>query len=329
MAERWAEEFNGDDDEDEALRLAIAMSLGKDSEKKFTPKKQPVLVDLTQDDIEAASEASSPGLQVVGEVKPAVPKMEPIVQNLTNDDKKNDPRDDQKLPSAEPASALAPGSNGLSLLGLDRAKMERERLARIQKRMSAEEGLSGRGDSKRMRMNDENRPPLVTAGKQNVLKGDQAKVAPSSSASSSTQMQASSFAPRNTTEVSEQQRNAGVKREHNSLPFAKGVVKKTWARGQPSLGDDIRLEEVLQKDELEMALISSFQWDQDWMLNKFDLRKTRLILVSTGGDEAEVRVDLIALCLCYSCLCHGTCCWLPIARLHTGVFPFPCRFLHD
>ena len=52
-----------------------------------------------------------------------------------------------------------------------------------------------------------------------------------------------------------------------------GTVKKTWAFGQPRQGDDIKLEEVLQKHDLNLAVLSSFQWDMDWLFAKLDLRR--------------------------------------------------------
>ncbi|OIW33323.1 hypothetical protein CONLIGDRAFT_169827 [Coniochaeta ligniaria NRRL 30616] len=316
MADRWAHEFNGEDDEDEALRLAIAMSLGKEPAKKETPKKQPVMVDLTQneidltqDDIETASEASSPGLPSVQ--AQAAEKVKPVVQKTEAIGQKNEPSMGGEQSSAGPASVSEPAPvSSLSALGLDRAKMEEERLARIRKRKAAAEGHSGETDSKRIRTNDENRP-LATAGTQNLQKSVQqqsrqvgvqfgsqaeknAKVLPSRLASSSAQMAANPIAVRTPTNSS-QQPNTTLKKEHSSLPFPKGVVKKTWVKGQPRLGDDIRLEEVLQKDELELALISSYQWDQDWMFEKFDLRKTKLVLVAMGGDEAELSQYLLVL----------------------------------
>lgn len=317
MADRWAQEFNGGDDEDEAMRLALAMSLGKEADRKDTipKKKQPVMVDLTkdevdltQDDIETASEASSAGLPVAEtakaaeDVKSAVSKIEPAAQDAPKVAREGGPGINQKQPVPEPAPAPAPASS-LSLFGLDRAKMEEERLARIRKRKAAEQGGSGESDSKRIRTIDENRPP-VPADKHNLQQkggqqlgvrtgpgaGSDAKVTARTTGPSS-QVARASFGGGNPTSSS-QQRDTTPKDEHSKLRFPKGVVKKTWVRGQPRLGDDIRLEEVLQKDDLELALISSFQWDQDWMLDKFDLRKTRLVLVSTGGDEAEVCVAL-------------------------------------
>ena len=41
------------------------------------------------------------------------------------------------------------------------------------------------------------------------------------------------------------------------LRFPQGAVKQTWAAGLPRTGDDIKIDEVLQKADLELAVISS------------------------------------------------------------------------
>ena len=40
-------------------------------------------------------------------------------------------------------------------------------------------------------------------------------------------------------------------------------MKKTWVLGHDRNGDDIKIEEVLQKSDLEVAVLSSFQLDAD------------------------------------------------------------------
>ena len=56
--------------------------------------------------------------------------------------------------------------------------------------------------------------------------------------------------------------------------------------GLPRTGDDITIEEVLQKDKLELAVLSSYQWDEEWLLSKLTL-KTKIILVAYAVDEAQ------------------------------------------
>ena len=74
----------------------------------------------------------------------------------------------------------------------------------------------------------------------------------------------------------------------NELPFPRGVVKKTWAAGQPRSGDDIKIEEVLQADDLELAVLSSFVWDEEWLLSKLNLQKTKVVLVAFADSETQV-----------------------------------------
>lgn len=73
----------------------------------------------------------------------------------------------------------------------------------------------------------------------------------------------------------------------STLQFPNGVVKKTWASGYPRLGDDIKIEEVLRKDDLELAIISSYQWDDEWMMSKLLPGKTKLLLVAFAADDAQ------------------------------------------
>lgn len=74
----------------------------------------------------------------------------------------------------------------------------------------------------------------------------------------------------------------------STVPFPKGVVKRTWAQGYPRTKDDIKIEEVLNKGQLQLAILSSFQWDEEWLLSKIDMAKTKLLLVAYAPDEAQV-----------------------------------------
>ncbi|KAL8897666.1 MAG: hypothetical protein Q9207_007096 [Kuettlingeria erythrocarpa] len=69
------------------------------------------------------------------------------------------------------------------------------------------------------------------------------------------------------------------------LAFPNGAIKKTWAFGYPRQGDDIKLEEVLQKNELSLAVLSSFQWDVDWLLRKLNTKSTQLVFVMQADTE--------------------------------------------
>ncbi|TXC01140.1 hypothetical protein FocTR4_00009116 [Fusarium oxysporum f. sp. cubense] len=72
------------------------------------------------------------------------------------------------------------------------------------------------------------------------------------------------------------------------VPYPKGAIKRTWAKGYPRTSDDIKIEEVFQKDKLELALLSSYQWDDEWLMSKIDPRKTKLLLLAFADSEAQM-----------------------------------------
>ena len=72
----------------------------------------------------------------------------------------------------------------------------------------------------------------------------------------------------------------------NGPTFLAGTVKKTWAFGHERKRDDIKLEEILQKDDLNLAVLSSFQWDIDWLLAKLNTKDTHIALVMQAKDQA-------------------------------------------
>lgn len=225
MPQNRASEINGGDDEEEALRIAIAMSLGQDHSAKETTQEHPV-VDLTEGDDEANLDIASSHRHTSSGQKEEAPQ-----------------------PSTQPAAL-----GGLAALGLDRKKMEEERLARLKKR-KASESIDV----------DQPRPTQRTK-----VKSPKARAAESSGEYHPTKKSSPSTTP----------------------VFPKGVVKKTWVRGYPRSGDDITIDEVLQKDQLELAVLSSFQWEDAWLLSKFNLTRTKLVLVAFAADEAQVWTTL-------------------------------------
>lgn len=251
------------DSEDEDLRAAIAASLGDaPSPVQRANNQNKSVVDLTGDSDE--------------DVVPIYPKSKSVISSEASReasvvDIADDGDEDLKraialslqesgahVPSSkpEPTSApapdqsqtkdqLEPKSTGGGFLGLDRKKMEEERLARLGKRKPEETSQSDQHELKR------------------------ARTEPRQSASS---IQAKSGPP-------------------SSVPFIQfpaGVVKKTFAIGKPRTDDDIRLDEVLQSSDLELAVLSSFMWDMDWLFGKVNLKKSRFILVMQAKDDATV-----------------------------------------
>ena len=86
--------------------------------------------------------------------------------------------------------------------------------------------------------------------------------------------------------------------QDSALPFPDAVVRKTWASGFPRQGDDIKIEEVLQRSDLEAAVLSSFQWDFDWLFPKLDTHRTKFVLVMQAKEEArkeQIRSDFAGI----------------------------------
>ena len=145
------------------------------------------------------------------------------------------------LTSEEPTSVPTQPPDLSGIPGLNRAQMEQERLARKRK---AEGQIS---------------PPPSHA-----IPNEPSK---------NSGLPASGDAPRKAARM-----GVHIVERQDLLHFPTGVVKKTWAKGQPRLGDDIKIEEVLQPAKLRMAVLSSFQWDVPWLFSK--LRGQR----SMGSD---------------------------------------------
>ncbi|KAL4803330.1 tyrosyl-DNA phosphodiesterase-domain-containing protein [Aspergillus unguis] len=151
-----------------------------------------------------------------------------------------------------------PASGGL--LGLDRKKMEEERLARLAKR-KADSPTTGQREVKQPRTEAQAetssaRVPATPSPVQTTTGTVDAPAMPSS-------------VP--------------------SIQFPAGTVKKTFAFGHRRSGDDIKIEEVLQTSDLELGVLSSFMWDIDWLFSKVNLAKNRLLLVMQAKTEAEKR----------------------------------------
>lgn len=72
----------------------------------------------------------------------------------------------------------------------------------------------------------------------------------------------------------------------SGIQYLDGIVKKTWAFGYDRRGDDIKIEEVLQKNDLQLAVLSSYQIDADWITSKLD-SKTKVVWVVQAKDEAQ------------------------------------------
>lgn len=70
--------------------------------------------------------------------------------------------------------------------------------------------------------------------------------------------------------------------------YLDGAVKKTWARGYDR-SEDVKMEELLQREDLTLAVISSFQWEIDWLFSKLDTKSTQLTLIMHAKEESTRR----------------------------------------
>ena len=215
---------DGSDDEDEQLRLAIALSLqdqpptvttGRYSMKSETPKE---LIDISSEDDEATSTA--------------------------------------KL-MADPPSVgkLLERANGI--IGLDRRAMETQRLARKRKAsISPPPRKRCREHGHGMKI------PKVVAD----------VPAPMVCKSMKDSGKASVVTPGNIAST-------------QGPRYPNGIVRKTWAYGYPR-HEDIKIEEVFERNDLTLAVLSSFQWDVEWVLQKINAASTKMIFVMQAKEQS-------------------------------------------
>lgn len=302
MADNWALEINGGEDEDEALRRAIAMSLAAPPVAEQRGYGEPAhsgngISNDDDEDDEELRRAIALSLREVaplavsenrGRAKPVqTANGTPITQPSNGDQSGSVTQHSQQLPLPPPKQP-APS---MPFLGIDRKAMEEERLARLKKRKPEDSGdaLEDQPPKQKLKSskdfpesfqasssapNSQERlfPAMKTEAKQSPVKKTEPSVAPKKEPQSPAK------------------ENTSVSRTLSKLPFAQGVVKKTWARGQPRLGDDVTIEEVLQKNDLELAVFSSYQWDDEWFMSKLDLTKTRVLLVAYAADESQKEI---------------------------------------
>lgn len=181
----------------------------------------------------------------------------------------------------QPVTVRPPAVN-FGIPGLDRKRLEEERLARVAKR-KAESSISPpplKRDSKLAKREvspDRGSEPKLTKGLPTT--SAQALASPKKSVASRAS-------------TPESKPKTAQPSSTPSPQFPKGVVKKTWAFGYSRDGDDIKIEEVLQTADLELAILSAFQWDMEWMFSKFRTpRKTRFMLVMQAKEESTVSIS--------------------------------------
>jgi hypothetical protein len=77
--------------------------------------------------------------------------------------------------------------------------------------------------------------------------------------------------------------------QETKLQYPRGVIKRTFATKFPRT-DDITIDEVLQADSVNIAVISSFMWDSEWLNKKLSPLNVRQIWVMNAkGQDVQQR----------------------------------------
>jgi len=227
-------------DEDEDLKLAIAMSLQDQGNPAASAPDHDATLATTGDDPSSNKAHSS------------FSNEESKVQ-LTDDESRSIP-----VITVPSISHVSTGQQITSILGLDRRRMEEERLARLaQRKRTLDDGSTNQADeaTKRQKL-----------GTSSISKSVLTETAGDASATSKLH-QASS---------------------PKALKYSKGAILKTASPKHPR-NRDITIAEVLQKDDLLLAVISSFMWDFDWLISKLDMRRTKLVMCMAAKTEEQRR----------------------------------------
>ena len=162
-------------------------------------------------------------------------------------------------------------SRMMPLLGLDRKQMEQERLARLAKR-KAEEAPTNQPEAKQLRTEASSGGQVVKSPK----------------------IPSRTMSPRKEKSTSSDGQSKNKPNNPSTTPsvqFPTGVVKKTWNRHCPRNDDDIKIEEVFQAADLELAVLSSFMWDMEWIFSNLNTKSTRFLLIMQAKEESTVCCD--------------------------------------
>jgi hypothetical protein len=308
------------DSDDEDLKRAIAMSLGKSNPEPVSTEKTPAVIDLISDDEDdddldapvfsrkiATSDQKSTVASKLAHVSQEHLKESEMGLGGCQSTALSFMTEPSSLTGASTATNLsAPNS---TLRGLDRKKMEEERLARAAARkmilerdrtIQVSESNKRRasdshpqGDTKRRATDQLSGFPLSLSNRtipahETVLAGlATPPIAKPTIINTTSKFEAEK--PRIRSQNSEvlsfkeQQQKVG----ESGMQYPDGVVKKTWVYGCPRQGDDIKIEEVLQKDDLDFAVLSAYQVDPEWVMSKLG-PKTKVVMVLQAKTEQEV-----------------------------------------
>ncbi len=72
--------------------------------------------------------------------------------------------------------------------------------------------------------------------------------------------------------------------KNKALQYPRGAIKRTFATKYPRT-DDISLDEVLEASSVNIAVISSFMWDSEWLYKKLDPTKVKQVWIMNAKDQ--------------------------------------------
>ena len=145
------------------------------------------------------------------------------------------------------------------MLGIDRKQMEAERLARLAKKRGADTDPDP--VSAHPRKIQRTSPTPTKASTREISPPPPSKAKPASSAVGTPKTSAS------------------------SIIYPHGTIKRTWCFKQQRDGTDIKLEEVLEKSTLSIAVISSWQLDTEYLFSKLFYPRPDLKLLLIMHEE--------------------------------------------
>ncbi|KAI9844109.1 MAG: hypothetical protein M1837_005823 [Sclerophora amabilis] len=255
-----------DSEDDEDLKKAIALSLGDAGVSNISNshRDRPAgLIDLTGSDDGEAIGSSAESRHIF---------------RSAEEISKSYPASETEKTVTQPQKSSTSVVMGVG--GLDRKQMELERLSRLKRRNT----ISPPPPRKEARLTEAIYPKAPALGKSVSVSSNQVSGLHQNCRTKSDTQDSKSADSLRTSSLWD----ASIRpRTTSGAQYPLGTVRKTWAFGHPR-EQDIKIEEVLQSQDLNIAVLSSFQWDVEWLMNKVNLGRTKLMLVMQAKDEATV-----------------------------------------
>ncbi|KAJ5109826.1 tyrosyl-DNA phosphodiesterase-domain-containing protein [Penicillium argentinense] len=194
-------------------------------------------------------------------------------------------------------------ASGQGFLGLDRKQMEQERLLRLNKRKAdSQETSPSQPPAKSVKAHEMPGSSATTVSSASVP-GPSSRPANQPTVDG-TDIRASSLDIEfvSSKKATSDTPMADYSRQHTSMPqsvprsgtgiqWALGTVKKTRLSNSPRKPNDISIEEVLQREDLEIAVLSSFLWQYEWVLSKLDTNRTLIRFVVHAETEQQMELE--------------------------------------